>query len=681
MEKTTKKRKGKKGLKKRIGLIAIGGLSLVLTVCLSVGATLAWFAGSTHASKSLYMGGPVYVEMQGRGDNTGTNWQGGTGKLDITSFKRGVGTVKSTGVYEDNTTDVLLPGQGFAIYSQARVYSTSATTSVGTDTTPNESSGADTTNTSTGEHLDAKGRKTTTTTSVLRARFSISVEFDPTVGFNNFTKSDYAGGYPKQSEDTATVPGFATVQSWAGALNAEKVSVPSTTEGGSATDVDRRDKVTSSTFTDEVTTKTELEAIKAGTKKSIYSWKFVSKDIYNGATTVKITTTDGGVSTTPAETAKNTAQAGMKYVQMGAPFDGTDKSENANGYYGVWILDDTTHMLAESDAFYKARTNAYLQRYVEHYPTEYSDYTRRTIGDSLAALETALNNSFINLVNDSSDAIIAGYINGMKVDEEGVMTYETAVTGDYSKDNAGKKASWLYIDPTIGNDTNTNELATGTGGWWYLVECDGGKVNAEGDAQTNRIYTASDHVYTKADFTGDEVTDITGTDTLYPEGVEDTLGNVKLYNNPTIDQTTTNIGTTGLTRKDANATNEERLTAKLFEIAPKTAVGTNLATNGTTENLKDVKKVISYAFPFVNGRAVLEGDALTNIFANAKISVQISFQAIQAFFPYSTNIDGIDYKNTLLGTEKALTIGNAIPIFNEAFDYSESYTSSNIGGL
>lgn len=669
MEKTTKKRKGKKGLKKRIGLIAIGGLSLVLTVCLSVGATLAWFAGSTHASKSLYMGGPVYVEMQGRGDNTATNWQGGSGQLDITSFKRGVGTVKSTGIYEDTTTDVLLPGQGFAIYSQARVYSTSATTSVGTSSTPNTSSGADTTNTSTGGHTDDIGRKTTTTTSVLRARFSISVEFDPTVGFNNFTTSDYAGGYPQQSTDTATVPGLATAQSWAGALNAEKVSVPGA-EGSASTEEDRRDKVTDAKFTDDVKTETELQAIKDGTKKSIYSWKFVSKDIYNNTSTT-VADTNG----TQAESAKTTAQTGKKYVQMGAPFDGSDKSTNANGYYGVWIL-GTDNKLSESDAFYKARTNAYLQSYVEHYPTEYSDYTTRTIGDSLAALETALNNSFINLVNDSSDAIIAGFINGMTVDNEGVMTYETAVSGDYSKDSAGKKASWLYIDPTIGNDTNTNELATGTGGWWYLVECNGGKVNASGTEQTNKIYTASDNVYTTADkTTGTEVTDITST------GGADTLGNIKMYNFPTVDQTTETIETAGLSRSEKTATDEARLTAKLFEIAPNTEVGENLATNGATEGKKNVKKFISYAFPFVNGRAVLEGDALTNIFANAKISVQISFQAIQAFFPYSTNIDGIDYKNTLLGTEKALTIGNAIPIYNEAFDYSESYSSSNIAGL
>ena len=56
MEKTTKKKRKSKRLKRRIGLIAVGGLSFVLTICLSVGATLAWFAGSTWSSKNMYMG-------------------------------------------------------------------------------------------------------------------------------------------------------------------------------------------------------------------------------------------------------------------------------------------------------------------------------------------------------------------------------------------------------------------------------------------------------------------------------------------------------------------------------------------------------------------------------------------------------------------------------------------------
>ena len=72
---------------------------------------------------------------------------------------------------------------------------------------------------------------------------------------------------------------------------------------------------------------------------------------------------------------------------------------------------------------------------------------------------------------------------------------------------------------------------------------------------------------------------------------------------------------------------------------------------------------------------------MTNVFANAKITFQISFQAIQAFFPYSTNIDKMDYTNPLLGTAKALSIRNAIPIYNEAFDYQENVGVNSIVGL
>jgi len=60
---------------------------------------------------------------------------------------------------------------------------------------------------------------------------------------------------------------------------------------------------------------------------------------------------------------------------------------------------------------------------------------------------------------------------------------------------------------------------------------------------------------------------------------------------------------------------------------------------------------------------------LTNVFANAKISFKITFQALQAFFPFANSIDGIPSGSALAGTGKALNIGNAIPIFNEAFDY------------
>jgi hypothetical protein len=102
------------------------------------------------------------------------------------------------------------------------------------------------------------------------------------------------------------------------------------------------------------------------------------------------------------------------------------------------------------------------------------------------------------------------------------------------------------------------------------------------------------------------------------------------------------------------------LHAKLKEISPNitdVAVG-----NGAT-------KVVSVSFPFVNGNFELPGKELTNIFANAKISFQITFQALQAFFPYTPSIDGIPAGSALAGTAKALNIENAIPIYNEAFDY------------
>ena len=130
------------------------------------------------------------------------------------------------------------------------------------------------------------------------------------------------------------------------------------------------------------------------------------------------------------------------------------------------------------------------------------------------------------------------------------------------------------------------------------------------------------------------------------------------------------------TRADAAATSETRLDAKLFEVKPYKQIS-KVTKNGGD----DVYKFASYQFPFVNGSAVLDGDKITNIFANAKISVQISFQALQAFFPFTTSIDGIDYKDTLLGTAKALNIKNAIPIFNEAFDYYEDTSAGSITGL
>ena len=653
MEKITKKKKAKKGLKKRIGLIAIGGLSLVLTICLSVGATLAWFAGSTWSSNQLYMGGPVYVEMAGRGTAGGTNadgltvgaakWVGGAGNLDIkaaTARKTGTSTT-APGATGTDVSRVLLPGEKFQIYSQARVFSTLTTSTTGTDQTTSSSSGANVTNTSSNgtAHITNKGRITSTTTSVLRARFSISVEFDPSVGFNNFTGTDYMLNYPVQSglykgaiADTDGKPAVNTDgKKWQDAMGAaeykEKSKTP-TSEGAVGEIIynanSRRDAVTGTKYTNALSGD-DLAAVKAGTKKSIYSWKFVSKSVYD--TSAEVAAADTGL-------------GNVNYAKMAAPFDGSVKTGN-NGFYGVWILDGAGN-IKESDSFYKDRCNAYIDTYVEEYCNEYGEIKTRTIGSSLSALEDSLNASFVQLVNDSSDNIIAGHVNGMTVNANGDIEYAEGET--LQKTNA----SWLYIDPKIGNDTNTNELSTGTGGWWYLVSCDDSGVKAG----TNNVNIVVDSV----------------------TNPNESLKQVNTPGAPTGDGAVTKF-----TRKTAgySATDEKRLTAQLYEINPLVDLHENIGKNGTT----DVTKVVSYAFPFVNGSAALPGDALTNVFANAKITFQISFQALQAFFPYSTNIDSMDYTNALLGTAKALNIGNAIPIFNEAFDYQESFSVSTIEGL
>ncbi len=627
MEKTTKKRKTKKGLRKRIGIIAIGGMSVVLTVCLSVGATLAWFAGSTWASKSLYMGGPVYVEMAGRGlagttAEPGTDdatWQGGDGSLDIEAAATRTtgtvtgGTVNSTSISDD----ILLPGQKVQIYSQARVFSTAETTTVADDAITNSSSGANTVNTSNGvaTYRNEEGRVTTTTTSVLRARFSIEVQFDPGMGFNNFTDDTYMSGYPKQSQ-AYTGDGDATDKTWQGALEAEF----DTSNDGTGIEYEgRRDGVAQPTgegavlWTDGVTA-TDCLAIRNGTKKSIYKWKYVSKSVYDAAGTMK----------------------------MAAPFDGTG-TDNPIPYYGVWESANGTDR-EEADAFYKARCNAYLSTYVEYYVNEYGNTVTRTVADSVQALETELNAQFVKLVNDSSDAIHAGQTNGFKVSTDGQMT-DRANNGT----DGGIKASWLYIDPKIGNDTNTDEISTSVGGWWYLVEDDGLLVGSTGTGGSV-ISTVADSI------------------TVDAAGDNDTA------NVPAAGTGFTRAGTNGLA-----ADNEGRLLAKLYEIKPNaglTGDGSIVAMNGTVP----VVKTVSEAFPFVNGSFALPSDALSNLFANAKITFKVAFQALQAFFPYTTSIDKVDYTDAIMGTAKALNIKNAIPIYNEAFDYQEK-TGAGVSGL
>ena len=690
MEKITKKKKAKKGLKKRIGLIAIGGLSLVLTICLSVGATLAWFAGSTWSSNQLYMGGPVYVEMAGRGSAGSTagagageaKWVGGAGNLDIkAATSRTTGTVHGAkGETLTNQVDrpanipdnILLPGQKFEIYSQARVFSTAYTTSVGENKTTSGSSGANVTNTEKDgtAHITDKGRITSTTTSVLRARFSISIDFDPSVGFNNFTDENYRKNYPVQSglytghyakEDgsadlasnatggglawTAALGGTAfkeptlgTGKEGEGAIGTQKYTAGARRDAVNNNNGKTEEGVEKRIYTDKTTDETDLTKIKTGELKSIYKWKFVSADVY-------------------ATASEDATTAGAKLMQMGKPFNGEDNA-NSPGYYGCWILKgtDTDNGMVESDAFYKARCNSYIDSYVEEYITEYGDVKTRTIGDSIKALENSLNQSFVQLVNDSSDNIIKGNVFGMTA-TGGQMTYASAPEGTYK--TGSTNASWLYIDPTIGNDTNTSEISTSTGGWWYLVESDAGscKIDTAGNP-ANKVTKEVDSTYYDTESRSWKV--IAGA----PEGAS-VSNNVPMAT------------PAAFTRNDVTASEDARLDAKLFEINPLLAKEA-ITTNNTTD---DVTKVVSYSFPFVNGTSALPADALTNVFANAKITFQISFQAIQAFFPYSTNIDKMDYTNPLLGTAKALSIRNAIPIYNEAFDYQEDVGVRSIVGL
>lgn len=194
-----KKRKKSKNVRKTVGTLFIALLSIGITAVISIGATLAYFAGSTTANNSLYMGGPVYVEITGRNND----FLSGNGNLDISAFAG-----RTTGTAGTISNTILLPGQKVEIHSSARVYSTTETSSVEDNPILNGSTGADTSNIGNG-YTDAKGnayymnnegRVTTTTTSILRARFGIDIEFDPSVGFNNFTGTTYAENYPVQSQ-------------------------------------------------------------------------------------------------------------------------------------------------------------------------------------------------------------------------------------------------------------------------------------------------------------------------------------------------------------------------------------------------------------------------------------------------------------------------------------------------
>jgi len=442
--------------KKRLGTLFISLLSIGITILLSVGATLAFFAGSSTANNALYMGGPVYVEITGRNND----FKSGSGNLDIAAFAG-----RTTGTAGTITNTVLLPGQKVEIHSSARVYSTTATSTVEDNPIPDISTGANTGNTSNAYtdsegnayYVNNEGRVTTTTTSILRARFGIDIEFDPTVGFNNFTGTTYASNYPIQSQLTFTreVTNTTTeeVTGFEGAIHSANAaySYDSSTQEHTG----RRDYVSNNTFTNSTTAGEEMDAIKAGSLRSIYGWKYVSQADYEGTNAI----TDN-----------------LNFAKMPAPFDGTVNSKgtdsnkvsggSGNGFYGVWILDGAGNK-TESKAFYKARTEAYMNTYVEFYVNEYGNEVTRTLSSSINALNTSLNNYFVNLINDSSTYI---------------QTVDNPDTPEV--EGLGMNASWLYIDPSIGNDTNSNEISTMVGGWWYLIVDNGGTITGTTETYT-----------------------------------------------------------------------------------------------------------------------------------------------------------------------------------------------------
>ena len=306
----------------------------------------------------------------------------------------------------------------------------------------------------------------------------------------------------------------------------------------------------------------------------------------------------------------------------------TNSTGTGNGFYGVWVCEGSDFQ--EADAFYKARTTAYMNSYKEHYKDEYNRQLVLTVTGSLNTLENALNNAFVALVNESSDRIMAGATDGFTVNTDtGAITDNTAATG------RAHKASWLYVDSQYSADTNAGDSASQNAGWWYLV------ANTDDSANVS---------------TGDTIKTVTDKVTAGGTDVTD----LKTLTASQTDVVHTNVPGTS-TR--ATLTGASVLNAQLYEIIPDISAETLLGGDG------GVTKIVSDAFPFVNGDFELPGRELTNIFANARISFQISFQALQAFLPYTPSIDGIKSGTPITGTAKALNIGNAAPIFNEAFDY------------
>ena len=784
MEKTKKNKKSKKAarLRRRIGMFVVAGLSLVLTVSMAVGSTLAWFAGSTWASKDLYLGGPVYLEMSGA---DGDFKKSGAGNLDITVSGRSSGTndnYNGTATSTTNRNNVMLPGQRVNIASYARIFSTGTTDSIADDTIVNDGSGSNPENagnsTGTASFQNNKGRVTTSTTSVLRARYSLNIEFDPSTGYNNFTSQAYQDNYPVQHQTTweYELPTFSSVtvvenkdyvsaateitdytpdDDYSKALNGtafNTIQIPCVTKVATeaaaeeltdatdgtykeypyfkgaddkwyifaqsdtdpvtcymAANVGRRDNVaTTGAYTKDVVSvysytagtgvkvttdaTAKLTGMNGNTKlTSIYKWKYVSKAEYLNYGTYE-TGHVGDIKYWKPGKANMLGSIGIS--------DATGTTLVANNYAVFILLDSTGKEVpmgytapdsdavtyAESDAFYKARCNAYLTSYDEVYVNEYGNLVKRNISTSLAALESSLNGQFTTLINKSSAKIQASTDGGL-----------------------GWNAQWMYIDPLAGNDTNSGEISTQVGGWFYLV--------AVNDSATDTdYYTGWTEAVVKAKTSGDPaVTQYYYVETAAAAAVDDGdepaagATEIKLYSKFYGASSSSNVlnmnmvanGTAKIKYKDVNGdgaldegeyytvgqkastttTNADgsqtvtnnyfaRLSNLLYEIIPNAGADTTVSYSNGSD---DIVKVFSKSIPFVNGAFTIPQDEITNIFSNAKISVQVSFQAVQAFLPYTQAIDGITDgdEDDRLGAEKALTIQNSIYVFNEAFDYSE----------
>ena len=82
MKSNVKTENKRKSTKRAIGTLVVSLLSIAITAVISIGATLAYFAGSTTANQALFMGGPVYVEITGRNND----FKAGDGNLDISAY-------------------------------------------------------------------------------------------------------------------------------------------------------------------------------------------------------------------------------------------------------------------------------------------------------------------------------------------------------------------------------------------------------------------------------------------------------------------------------------------------------------------------------------------------------------------------------------------------------------------